>query len=63
MFDLNSRGGRGLDFADMAHGMGVQGVRCTTLGEFCQAFKTGMETKGPYLIQAVVRTKNPKSKV
>merc|ERR1719265_719943 len=59
MFDLASRDGRGLDFAKMAQGMGVEAVKATTCGEFCEAFKKGMETKGPYLIQAVVRTTKP----
>lgn len=62
MFDLHSRGGRMIDFANIAEGQGVPAVKCHTFGEFQEAFKKGVSTKGPYLIQAVVRPQ-PKSKI
>ena len=42
----------------MAKSMGVEGRRCTTVGEFAAAFKEAMEKKGPFLVQCVVRGLN-----
>ena len=54
MFDL-SMNGENIDFVQLAKGMGVDGAKCFTDGEFEKAFQHAMSTKGPYLIQAVAR--------
>ena len=54
MFDLSMNGGN-IDFVQLAKGMGVDGAKCFTDGEFEKAFQHAMSTKGPYLIQAVAR--------
>jgi acetolactate synthase-1/2/3 large subunit len=38
----------------MAKGMGVPGRRATTAEEFCDAFARGLETPGPFVVEAVI---------
>ena len=49
--DLN---GPVLNFAQLADGMGVHGVRTTTAEEFVLALEHALATPGPHLIEAVV---------
>lgn len=49
--DLN---GPVLNFAQLAEGMGVHGVRTTTAEEFVRALEHALATPGPHLIEAVV---------
>jgi len=44
-----------LDFVKLAEGMGVAASRATTTEEFAAQFAAAMATKGPYLIEAVLR--------
>jgi acetolactate synthase-1/2/3 large subunit len=44
-----------LDFVKLAEGMGVAASRATTTEEFAAQFGAAMATKGPYLIEAVLR--------
>lgn len=43
-----------LNFAHLAQGMGVRGVRTTTAEEFVWALEQALATPGPHLIEAVV---------
>jgi len=43
-----------LNFAHLAQGMGVRGVRATTAEEFVWALEQALATPGPHLIEAVV---------
>jgi acetolactate synthase-1/2/3 large subunit len=43
-----------LNFAQLAQGMGVPGVRTTTAEEFVRALEHALATPGPHLIEAVV---------
>ena len=43
-----------IHFAQLAQGMGVQGVRTTTAEEFVRALEYALATPGPHLIEAVV---------
>ena len=45
-----------LDFVSIAHGMGVSAARASTAEEFNEQFERGVNTKGPFLIDAVVPT-------
>ena len=47
-------GNPGLDFVQLAQGMGVQAVRVTTAEEFNRALEQALRTPGPFLIEAVV---------
>ncbi len=47
-------GNPGLDFVQLAQGMGVQAVRATTAEEFNRALENALRTPGPHLIEAVV---------
>jgi acetolactate synthase-1/2/3 large subunit len=47
-------GNPGLDFVQLAQGMGVQAVRATTAEEFNHALEKALRTPGPHLIEAVV---------
>ncbi|MCE3260928.1 MAG: acetolactate synthase large subunit [Pseudoduganella sp.] len=49
--DLN---GPGLDFVQLAQGMGVPATRATTAEEFTAALERALATPGPHLIEAVV---------
>ena len=49
--DLN---GPVLNFAQLAEGMGVHGVRTTTAEEFVRALEYALATPGPHLIEAMV---------
>ena len=49
--DLN---GPVLNFAQLADGMGVHGVRTTTAEEFVRALEHALATPGPHLIEAMV---------
>lgn len=49
--DLNSPG---LDFVQLAQGMGVPAVRATTAESFTAALERALATPGPHLIEAVV---------
>lgn len=44
----------GLDFVDLARGMGVQAARATTGLEFIAALERALATPGPHLIDAIV---------
>ena len=44
----------GLDFVELARGMGVQAVRATTGLEFIVALEHALATPGPHLIDAIV---------
>ena len=52
---MHSKHCENIDFVQLAKGMGVDGAKCFTDGEFEKAFQHAMSTKGPYLIQAVAR--------
>jgi len=43
-----------LDWAALAKGMGVPGMRVTTLDAFARALDAGFRTKGPFLIEVVL---------
>lgn len=43
-----------LNFAQLAQGMGVHGVRTTTTEEFVRALEQALATPGPHLIEAMV---------
>lgn len=43
-----------LNFVDMASSMGVPGEQVTTAEQFHRALATGIATKGPYLIEAMI---------
>jgi acetolactate synthase-1/2/3 large subunit len=43
-----------LDWIDLARGMGVEAVRATDAEEFVRAFRRGIATSGPFLIEAIV---------
>ncbi|MGF1456319.1 MAG: acetolactate synthase large subunit [Alphaproteobacteria bacterium] len=43
-----------LNWVKLAEGMGVTALRAETTEDFIQAFKTGLATKGPVLIDAVI---------
>jgi acetolactate synthase-1/2/3 large subunit len=43
-----------LDWVTMAKGMGVEGVRVTTVDEFLRAFEGALGRRGPFLIEAVI---------
>ena len=47
-------GNPGLDFVQMAQGMGVKATRATTTGELMAALQNALCTPGPHLIEAVV---------
>ncbi|HJV52092.1 MAG TPA: acetolactate synthase large subunit [Noviherbaspirillum sp.] len=49
--DLNSPG---LDFVQLAQGMGVPAVRATTAEDFTAALERALATPGPHLIEAMV---------
>ncbi len=51
MFDLADPE---LQWVDLARGMGVEGVRVTTLAEFSAAFASAMRSRGPRLIEVMV---------
>lgn len=51
MFDLADPE---LQWVDLARGMGVEGVRVSTLGEFADAFASAMRARGPRLIEVMV---------
>jgi acetolactate synthase-1/2/3 large subunit len=40
-----------LDWVDLAKGMGVPGIRITSLAEFARALRAGFESEGPTLIE------------
>ncbi|MBS0194535.1 MAG: acetolactate synthase large subunit [Proteobacteria bacterium] len=46
--------GPALDFARMAQGLGVHGVRADTAEDFCVALEYALAQPGPHLIEAVV---------
>jgi acetolactate synthase I/II/III large subunit len=52
--DMLEIGRPDLDWAALAKGMGVPGVRVTTLEAFAKALDTGFRTKGPSLIEVVL---------
>jgi acetolactate synthase-1/2/3 large subunit len=43
-----------LEFARLAQGMGVHGVRTDTAEDFCRAFEYALAMPGPHLIEAVI---------
>ena len=43
-----------LDWLALSKGLGVEAERATTAEEFCKALGRGLETSGPYLIEAVI---------
>jgi acetolactate synthase-1/2/3 large subunit len=43
-----------LDWIALARGMGVEAARAATLDEFIRAFRAGIATPGPYLIEVVL---------
>ena len=43
-----------LDWVSLARGMGVDGLKATTVDEFHQALQTALSQKGPFLIEAVI---------
>src|ERR687886_262036 len=43
-----------LDWPHLARGMGVEAVRAATLDEFIHAFRAGLATPGPYLIEVLI---------
>ena len=45
-----------LDFVEMARGMGVNAARATTAEEFNELLEKGVNSKGPFLVDAVVPT-------
>lgn len=47
-------GNPGLDFVQMAAGMGVHAVRATTADELCDALAYALRAPGPHLIESVV---------
>ena len=51
MFDLADPE---LQWVDLARGMGVEGVRVSTLAEFADAFGSAMRERGPRLIEVMV---------
>ena len=43
-----------LQWTKLAAGMGVEAARATTAEEFCNALKSALSRKGPFLIEAVI---------
>lgn len=43
-----------IDWVYLAKGMGVEGVRATTMEEFARALKAGVAQRGPFLIEVVL---------
>ncbi len=52
--DMLSLGNPDLDWVKLAGGMGVDGRRAATMGELARAFRAGLETKGPFLIEVAL---------
>jgi len=52
--DMLSLGNPELDWVKLAGGMGVEGRRAATMDELVRAFRTGLEAKGPFLIEVVL---------
>ena len=52
--DMLEIGRPDLDWVSIARGMGVEAARATTNAEFVKAFRAGLATEGPYLIEAVI---------
>ena len=40
-----------LDWVSLAKGMGVEGVRVTTMAELTSALRAGVQQTGPFLIE------------
>jgi acetolactate synthase-1/2/3 large subunit len=43
-----------LDWVAMAKGLGVDGLRATTIDEFAKAFRAGTSQRGPFLIEVMI---------
>jgi acetolactate synthase-1/2/3 large subunit len=43
-----------LDWVSMANGLGVEGVRVSTIDEFSDAFRGGVKRRGPFLIEVMI---------
>ena len=43
-----------LDFASLAHGMGVEAVRATTAEELTAALERAIAEPGPHLVEALL---------
>ena len=52
--DMLEIGRPDLDWVSIARGMGVEAQRATTNAEFVKAFRAGLASEGPYLIEAVI---------
>ena len=52
--DMLEIGRPDLDWVSIARGMGVEAARATTNAEFVKAFRAGLASEGPYLIEAVI---------
>ena len=52
MLDL---GKPSLNWLEIAQGMGVPATRASTADEFCEQFKQAMATRGPHLIEALIK--------
>lgn len=53
-FDMLDLSRPDLDFVAIAAGMGVDGERVTTAEGFAAAFQRGLDTHGPYLVEAMI---------
>ncbi len=52
--DMLSLDDPALDWVSLAKGMGVEGVRATTIEELIDAFRAGLKRTGPFLIEVVL---------
>lgn len=52
--DMLSLGNPNLDWVSLAKGLGVEGRRVETIDELVAAFRAGVKTQGPYLIEVAL---------
>ena len=45
-----------IDWVGLANSQGVRGVSCDTVAAFREAFQSAMRQRGPFLIEACLRT-------
>ena len=52
--DMLEIGRPDIDWCGLANAMGVEASRATTIDEFVDQFRTGLKTKGPYLVEVML---------
>jgi acetolactate synthase-1/2/3 large subunit len=52
--DMLEIGRPDIDWCGLANSMGVEASRATTIDEFIDQFRTGLKTKGPYLVEVML---------